>query len=129
MPYELRTDPANNVLLVIYSGVVNAGELHEASHLAAERIKVSGQLRALADLTAVERFSATIGPVLEIPQSIYVEHRLSHQLRIAVLVPPNESIVELARFYELACHNRGWLARVFRNRGEALDWLANGSKT
>jgi hypothetical protein len=30
---------------------------------------------------------------------------------------------EAAHFYEAACRNRGWLARVLPDRESAIDWL------
>jgi hypothetical protein len=127
MPYELHTDASRGQLDVLYSGVISAAELHEASRAAAQVVNESGILRVVADLTGVVRISATLTPVLELPQTIYVEEKLSRRLRIAVLVPPDDDINELARFYELVCHNRGWLAKIFADRDEALGWLHGGS--
>lgn len=123
MSFDLRIDADHAVLEVIYAGVVTGTELFEATRIAAERLSESGLLRALADLTAVEQVTASIAPVFELPQKVYVDLGLDRKLRIAVLAPPVDKVIELARFFELACQNRGWQARIFTERDRAIEWL------
>lgn len=123
MPYELHTDTEHATLRLIYTGAVTDDDLVQATRAGAERINETGMRRALADLSAIERIDATEWRIFELPQTVYPDAGLSQQLRIAVLVPRNEKVIELARFYELVCRNRGWQARTFFERDDAVSWL------
>lgn len=123
MPYEIHTDTAHAVIRLIYAGVVTDDELMQATRAGAQRVNETGMQRALADLSGVQRIEATEARVFELPQTVYPDAGLSQQLRIAVLVPQNEKVIELARFYELVCRNRGWQAQTFFDRDEAVAWL------
>ncbi len=123
MPYELHTDTEHAILRLVYTGVITNGDLEQATRAGAQQVSETGMRRALADLSAVTRIDATQARVFELPQTVYPDAGLNRQLRIAVLVPPDEQVVKLARFYELVCQNRGWQARIFSDRDEAVAWL------
>jgi hypothetical protein len=43
--------------------------------------------------------------------------------KIAVIQPTSKEAQEDAAFFETVCMNRGWMARVFPGRSEAVEWL------
>lgn len=50
---------------------------------------------------------------------------ITRRIRIAVVAPISEEARQDIQFYETVCLNRGWNARVFTERQEAIDWLLN----
>ena len=54
----------------------------------------------------------------------YWQEEFDRRSRVAVILPTAASTLKGALFYETACQNRGWNARVFPDRQSAMDWLA-----
>jgi hypothetical protein len=53
------------------------------------------------------------------------DDKSTRRIRIAVVAPVSEEARKDAQFYETVCVNRGWNARMFAERQEAIDWLVN----
>ncbi len=75
----------------------------------------------LMDLTNLQQ-------VCEIPE-VYEFPELHNQLgmqphsRIALILPAATELHSTVEFYENVCVNRGWFARRFSNREDAVAWL------
>ena len=78
---------------------------------------------AVADLSATRQVDASTFSVFQLPNQLYAEEGASHGIRIAVVVPADPAIRDLAKFYESACLNRGWQVCVLESRDAAMAWL------
>lgn len=56
-------------------------------------------------------------------ENVYEEEGLSKNVKIAVVEPIENKSKKFVSFYETACINKGWNAKVFPNRQLALEWL------
>ena len=76
----------------------------------------------LLDLT---NYESSLSPVDILGGVSSYSDKTTMQIRIAVVAPISEEARQDAQFYETVCVNRGWNARVFAERQEAIDWLVN----
>jgi hypothetical protein len=126
LPWSVRYHTSLGVIELIFSGTASASELTAATQSSMRVQAETGADRVLCELSAVDHVSASILDLLELPETLYVEQGASRRTRIALVVPQSAAVREAARFYETACMNRGWQARIFSSRGSAMEWLAEG---
>lgn len=121
MPWKLEVSGSPAIIEVIYEGDVAAPELEAAFASAlAEGIRRQSPL-FLANLVLLTGGHSIID-LMDIVTRIEAGG-IDRRFREAVLVPPGTPIGPHAEFYETACRNRGFNARVFNDREEALAWL------
>ena len=121
MALSARYHAESGIVETIVSGVVDPDELRQETVLAASMAEEHEATRFLSNFSAaVVGFS--ISDVFDLP-ALQEEVGLTRGIRVALLPPAGDRAQELAQFYETVCMNRGWLARVFADRTEAMDWL------
>ncbi len=121
MPWKLEVSGSPAIIEVIYEGDVGPVEL-EAAFTAALTESVHRQNPLfLANLVALTGGHSIID-LMDIVTRIEAEV-VDRRFREAVLVPPGTPLGPHAEFYETACRNRGFNARVFNDRDEAVAWL------
>ena len=128
MPWSTKWSPdVPDAVFVSYSGVITSPELREAVLAAVALGHEHHVMRYLADATAVSRVPGEL-EMLALPAMMYDELGLERsELRVAVVVPAAGQVREMTRFYETACLNRGWKAKVFNAIDPALVWLGVAS--
>ena len=65
----------------------------------------------------------SIVDLLELPRQQYFDEGVSHQARVAFVLPKVPALRKYSEFYKTACANRGWEVHLFETRDEAVDWL------
>jgi hypothetical protein len=98
---------------------IRAG-IARAFELSAEK----GLTRFLIDASSANSF-IPLAAYYELP-AVFRSLNLSRSSRIAVLSSRTQRGKERARFFINVCINRGWQARLFYDRAEALEWLGSG---
>lgn len=100
---------------------ITARELRESIDQAYQISVASGIQRFLVDASgASSRIS--LATYYELPK-LYQSLGISRSSRIAVISAKTQRGKERARFFENVCRNRGWQAKMFYHRPEALEWL------
>ena len=123
MTWTVRHDPATGVVKVAYTGRVTSADLVEAATARIRLQKEVGAKRVLIDISGVTEPDAGIPDVFELPGKLYAEMEACPQSRMAVVLPEDRRIRDIACFFETASRNRGWMVRSFEKRRDALDWL------
>jgi hypothetical protein len=122
MPYSVQHDPRSDVATITYTGAITMEDLLGATTECVALQKSAGCLRYLIESPDWMLEASTI-EIFTLPTREYPLADLDRRTRIAIVEPPNEKAREAARFFETACRNRGWNARVLPDRGAALGWL------
>lgn len=107
-----------NLITVSYTGHITLQELNESREELTQFLRTVDTRNILVDLTlAID--------TLSLPDifSYAVKTRdLPHDLNIALLVKNNE--LEKWKFGATAFFNRGWMIKIFQEKTEALNYLA-----
>jgi len=103
------------------SGVVSAEMVRQETEQAIAMAQANDCLFFLSDYSEAKT-DFSIVDVFELP-ALQAEADLDQCAQIALLAPASGGGRELAEFYETVCFNRGWSARVFRDRKAAIAWL------
>lgn len=123
MPYTVGFDEALEIVEVVFDGRNTARDLEESTRRAVELGQEQGTHLFLADTEALEP-SLPLVAVYDLPNHQYGQLQLDRKSRIAVVQSHSNRALEVVKFFETACLNSGWQAKVFATRQEALDWLA-----
>ncbi len=121
MPWKLEVSGSPAIIEVIYEGVVAPADLEAAFYAALAEGSQRQSLLFLANLASLTGGHSIID-LMDIVSRIEAEG-IDRSFREAVLVPPGTPLGQHAEFYETACRNRGFNARVFNDRDEAIAWL------
>ena len=122
MTWTLEHNESPHYISVRLSGCVSGPELHELTSAAIALLKKQGVLGAFIDLIEVESVESIID-VFDLPDKQYEQEGLDRKVRLAMILPVSPVAKQAAEFYETVCVNRGWLARSFPGRNEAIEWL------
>ena len=120
MPYTTKI--AEGVVELTFTGPITAGDMNAATAETLELHKRNGLKRFLIDAQAWT-LDVPVADIYRLPAETYPREKVDPHTRIAILMPHHESARQGALFYEDACRNRGWNARVFPERAAALQWL------
>ena len=123
MAYTLVPDAERDIVEIVYSGAITAQTLRAATAEALALQKRTGALNFLINADGWD-LSASLVDVYELPAKTYWQEDLDRRTRIALIRPHAASAEQGALFFQDACRNRGWNARVFDNRAAAIDWLS-----
>lgn len=126
MPFTVRHLGTLDVVEVMCTGVLTSDELRDSTSEFVAIHRRTGVTRCLVELEDAE-VSASLSDIVSLPERRYESESLPRIVRIAVIRPASESARRAAEFYETACQNRGWNARLFSNRQAALDWLTSAA--
>ncbi len=102
-------------------GVVSGDDLRAATSEGIALAKDNGLSRGLVDCSDQEKTGSMVD-LIELPRQ-YSEEGLSRETCIALVIPENRELREIADFYETVCVNRGWQVRTFKTRKQAIAWL------
>ena len=122
MPYTIKHDPSSGIIEVIYTGRIAGADFREGTSACISLQKSSGATLFLVDLDGSEVGASTL-EIYDLPDKQYREEQLDVRSRIAVIPGPNARAREAALFFQAACRNRGWNARVVPDHQAAIDWL------
>jgi hypothetical protein len=122
VPHVISYDPLLGVVEVRYTGSIAGADIREGTSGCISLQKQTGATRFLVDLNG-SHFAASTLDIFDLPDQQYRDEHLDVRSRIAVILPDAARAREAAHFYEAACRNRGWLARVLPDRESAIDWL------
>ena len=122
MPFAIAHDAALGIVEVHFTGTITPDDLLGSSARCLALQKETGTLRYIIDSDtwdlAVSPFDLHALPAREYPRA-----EIDRRTRIAVVAPTNDQALVNARFYEDACRNRGWNARIVPDRAAALAWV------
>ena len=127
MSYSVKHDTALDLVEITFRGVVSGSDLRESTTEGVALQKRTGVARFLIDADE-SQVRASFVDILELPEKEYPDGDVSRKSRIAVILPDSASARDAADFYEIACQNRGWNARVFPDRQSAIDWLTGAGR-
>ena len=125
MAFTITHDSSRGLATVTFNGAITPADLWSSAAEAIALQKARGIWRFLVD-SPDWNLTATIIDLYDLPTREYTKADLDRRSRIAIVQPNNEKALEGARFYENACRNRGWNARVHPDRKSALEWLEAG---
>lgn len=122
MPWNIVVHDGLGVVETQYSGVIPGAELAAAVTATINTGKREGMRRFLGDCTELAGGHSAVDlyGLAELLQAAGV----AAHFKEAILVPQLPSAMEDVRFWETACYNRGLRVRIFEDRQQALDWLA-----
>jgi hypothetical protein len=123
MPYTANYNSILDIVELTFTGLITGADLREAASDCTSLQKKTAALRFLVDANGWDT-NASVIDILELPAEQYWKEGFDHRTRIAVVLPELTSTQVAARFYEVACQNRGWNARVLPNRHDAILWLS-----
>lgn len=126
MPYTIQHDPVLNIGEVIFFGLIGGNDLREATSEAVSLQKRTGAKRFLIDANGWD-MRASFVDIFKLVDKQYWEQELNRETCIAVILPTSLSGAQAAQFYETACQNRGWHAKVFLDRQGAIAWLTGAN--
>ena len=114
-------DPELKAIYVCYFDYVDLTDIMaaiEKSVALAEEYQTTRRLIDCSQLKGGERTMENYRIVNKLD-----EVRPSREIRTAFILPPDPATAEGLRFFETAARNRGYRARVFNTREEAVAWL------
>lgn len=121
MAWEVLHDKSLDMVEVLLAGANSGEELREATVAGIARIRKTRATRGLIN-AAKQVETPPIAELIDLP-SQYDEEGLSHDTRIAYVVPERPELYDVAEFFETVCVNRGWPVRRFSDREQAIRWL------
>jgi hypothetical protein len=124
MSWNICVHPGFPIVEIVYTGVVTPQELSEAIREALSAAHEKGLTRILSDCSAL-RGGHSVFDLFTLADDLKSD-RLSHVLKDAIIIPDEPESVELVRFWETTCINRGISARIFSDRQSSIDWLMEG---
>lgn len=124
MPWDLKLIDEPKHIMLSYSGEVKSEEMDEALIAAISLTKESNIKKYLIDCVNMTAELSMIDLYNKV--SKYDTEDVLRGMREAVLLPDVEIPMDGARFYENLCYNRGYIAKFFFQRDEAMNWLMKG---
>ena len=122
MPWTYVNNSDSTIIEIAYTGEVTGQDLRECTSAVIALEKEKGIHRFLVDTTDMT-LTASKGEIYDIPAKQYFEEDADRRGHVAVILSNSPKVKEAAEFYETTCQNRGWLARTFPERSQAIDWL------
>ena len=121
MPVTVRYDPDSRFIETVNIGIATREYLVKEAVQAIALAKENDCGLFLCDYSRSDvNFSVT--DVYDLPE-LYAAEGLERSARIAVISPQSKAGARVAQFHETVSVNRGWNARLFDERQDALDWL------
>ena len=123
MVWNVDLGEDRQVVVLSFDGQVTGPELLEAAAARIEFGKNTGVDKYIIDARNMIAPKSAIMDVMDIPNEVYSEKKMSRSSLIAVVRPRNPASVWIAEFYENASVLRGWRVRTFDDYDSALQWL------
>lgn len=122
MSWTLNCISDPGIVEVVFQGSVTGQAARQATSDAIGLAKAREIMDFLVDASGVEA-APDLSSLLDLPNKQYDAAGLSRLARIAIVSPRLSQARKDVQFYETACLNRGWNARLLSSRDEALRWL------
>ena len=122
MTWSVKSNPSLEIIEEVFSELVTASELREATSQRISLQKETGLTKILNDVSKIE-LEATIMDVFNFPNKQYPEEKVNRKTCMALILPKNKKARNLAEFFITASLNRGWIVKAFEERQRAIDWL------
>lgn len=121
MELQFRYDQQDDYVEALVSGAVQATDLQAEVEQAQVQLELNDCSRFLSDFTNAS-VAFSIVDLFPLPD---LQDRLgiSRALKIAIVIRDEEEHRKLADFYVLVSANRGWVAKAFEARDDAVAWL------
>ena len=123
MGYSIEYNDSLGIIELLFEGTVLGEELRLSTN-----DSLALQIRHKVDSILVDSKDLDSAPHLDEFRHLtqqYEKDRLRRSTKIALVLPGLESEQSKAHFYVRFCKNRGWNARLFETRSEAIDWLTS----
>jgi hypothetical protein len=121
MPWQVQLLPQQPIVETLYAGHLTSEELHAAVTASLQEAKTHRVTRLLSDCTTLEG-GHNFADLFDLAENLQNDD-FAFSLREAVLLPPTGPGVEMVKFYETTCRNRGLEVRIFTDRTQAIAWL------
>jgi hypothetical protein len=124
MAWTLEYNRSLRIVDLVFSGITSGRDLQEATTKCILLANEQGTVQFLVDAEELELFAPLVD-IIDLPYKQYVAECLERLSRVALVNPNSPKAKEAAHFYETVCINRGWIARLFPKRDDAIEWLTN----
>lgn len=124
MPWKICVHPEFPIVETSYTGIIAPKEMFEAARETISIAHEKGVTRLLSDCTAFKG-GHTVFDLYTLAEDVKAD-RISRVLKEAIIIPEGLESVQLVRFWETTCANRGITVRIFNDRQGAIDWLMKG---
>ena len=128
MAWNAKYDQGLKLVELVHTGVATAKDLQEATSKCIALGQENETNRFLVDAEELV-ISAQLADIYNLPDKQYVNEQVDRFSRIAVVRPRAPHAQHAAQFYETACVNRGWAAKIVSTRQEAIDWLGENTSS
>lgn len=122
MAWSVEYNSELRIIESVYAGTVDGKELRNAAQKRIETQQEHNTNQVLVDATALESVGSMVD-IFNLPALYYPSKSFSRATMIALVLPKLEQPLEATKFYVTASQNRGWNAKAFENREDALVWL------
>ena len=124
MPWKMEYVASKETLVVAPSGWLSDAEVKQLTGEAIALLKQTQATRVLGDCRSIQS-SPSFATVYWLVQD-YPNYGVPRETRIALVHSAKPRAVEVAQFYETACFNRHYDARIFDTIEAAETWLGSG---
>lgn len=122
MNWSVHLDEVNNMLVLTYVGCNTSRDVLDSSYEIIRMAKEKEIFKYLVDVQdLIADFKAN--ELFVLPFELYEKWGMDISTRIALLQATDPKAQRMVSFYEIACQNLGWQAKVFPNQKSALKWL------
>ena len=121
MSFKVEYNNDTGIVESTFSDSISIEELYMETNQCIAIGKEHSSIKFLCDASNAT-VDISIFYVIELAK-VHNEEKLPRNAKIAVVQPIENRSKQFANFYETACINRGWNAKVFPNRQLALKWL------
>jgi hypothetical protein len=121
MAWSMGYTDANRLLVMTYRDAVSFEELVEANRQALVRIMEQQITKVMVDCSAC-RAEMPIVDIYKLPD-MYAASGVTHQMRVAMILPKDSHRLDIYEFYEDICRNRGYFVKLFEAAEAAWTWL------
>ncbi|MDH3430516.1 MAG: STAS/SEC14 domain-containing protein [Gammaproteobacteria bacterium] len=110
------------VVELTISGEFTDEDIKAAAYARIAMGKEHGVTHFIIDAVEMDLTGTTFS-IYDVPARIYSEENMQRKSRIAVITSPDSASRNIAEFFENVSVNRGWNAKVFVERKDAIEWL------
>lgn len=121
MPWRVKILEDLPIVKLDFFDVVDESQLNEAFQETVKMVLDHGLSKVLADASSMTG-GHTLFDLYPLAVKLGSKKEFS-QLKEAVILPDTPEAAESAKFWELACKNRGKQVRVFSEAQPAIAWL------
>ena len=123
MSWTVEYSDELKIVILVYSGRISGRDIQEAAAARIELGKRKGITEFLIDTKGAEADGSATLDIYDIPNKLYAEKNVQHESNLAIVESDSDNTRVMVRFFETACLNRGWAAKIFKDRESAIAWL------